>query len=835
MTQKTNTIGFIAHDYLIELGIDILKGINDHLLKNNYNLISIMGSRINDPRPDLKVNNIMYEGIDSKFFDGFIIWSINLFLYLKPQEIKIFLNKFKPKPVIILQKKIEGYPSIIHNLTSGITNIMEHLVNYHKYKSIGFIRGPENHPLAQIRYETFLSYMKSNNMQVNENLTGTWNDWGENAGREYIINLLDKKKAKIGKDIDAIVCSNANHAKGVIKELKKRGYVLPKDIAITGYNDDQEAHLINPSITLADPGFYEMGTIAADHVLKLIKNEKIENDYVVNSKLIIRNSCGCIDQNILNMFQEEKHEIIINDKIINSNEKFYEFINKSFDGLSKRVINKLYALFYFISKEMNNTNLFDTDFHFFVKDIIDTLLTNNFTPNDLEKLIYNFFIYETGKIKDSTSLVNLYRIIYYIFVVSNLSEYNIIKYEQLIKKKNDLIINNIGLELITNHGLSHLIKIISDNFPLLDIDYISLFLKNDTNKKTDKLELILSIKNKVKDDRSRQVKLIEIFDRKYLPEKNNYSMLAMPLTYQNVYLGIVFFKANNIPINVYLQFQAQINSAIKSTFLLKEREKLLTDIKVKNKELNKALKSIYGEIELTKKIQTSILPKNYEIEGYKIIGYMKPAKEVGGDYFDVIRADKNSYWVNIGDVSGHGIDAGMIMLMLQTSVMTQILTNNNITPAQLIIEANKLIYYNCRNRLRRESYITSCFIKFNDAGEFTYSGAHLEILIFRDKTKTVEVIETSGFWLGILPDITKYIDENKFTMGKNDVLLIFTDGVIESFDKDKNIYSLERLINLLQKYGEKNPDFISKKLINDIDTFQKEQLDDYTFVILKKD
>jgi len=833
--NKTKTIAFIAHDYSNELGIDLIRGINDHLLKNNYNLISIMGSRINDPSPELLVNNIIYDSMDPKYFDGFIIWSINLFLYLKPEEIKNFLNKFKPKPVIILQKKIEGYPSIIHNLTSGVTNILDHLTNYHKYKSIGFIRGPENHPLAQIRYETFINYMKLNNLTVNENLLGPWNDWDEEAGRDYIVYLLDKNKAKISKDIDAIVCSNANHAKGVIKELKRRGYSLPKDIAITGYNDDQEAHLINPSITLADPGFYEMGTVAADHVLKLIKKEKIENDYIVNSKLIIRNSCGCIDEKILNMFQEEKYEIKINDKIINSNEEFYNFINKSFEGLSKRVINKLYALFYFISKEMNNANLFDTDFHFFVKDIIDTLFSNNFSPNDLEKLIYNFFIYESTKIKDSISLVNLYRIIYYIFVVSNLSEYNIIKYEQIIKEKNDSIINNIGLELITNHGLPHLIKIIADNFPQLNIDYISLFLKNDNNKKSKNLELILSIKNRIKDDKAKMVKSIEIFDSKYLPEKDHYSLLALPLTYQNEFLGIVFFKANNIPINVYIQFQAQINSAIKSTYLLKEREKLLTDIKVKNKELNRALKSIYGEIELTRKIQTSILPKNYNIEGYKIFGYMKPAKEVGGDYFDVIRADKNNYWVNIGDVSGHGIDAGMIMLMLQTSVMTQILSNKNITPANLTIEANKLIYYNCRDRLRRESYITSCFIKFNDAGEFTYSGAHLEILIYRNKTKTVDVLETSGFWLGILPDITKYIDENKFTLEKNDVLLTFTDGIVESFDKDKNIYSLDRLINFLQKYGEKNPDFISKKLINEIDTFQKEQLDDYTFVILKKE
>lgn len=93
-----------------------------------------------------------------------------------------------------------------------------------------------------------------------------------------------------------------------------------------------------------------------------------------------------------------------------------------------------------------------------------------------------------------------------------------------------------------------------------------------------------------------------------------------------------------------------------------------------------------AELEVTRKLQNTILPKQSEleaIEGLEISGFMEPAAEVGADYYDVI-PHKNRVKIGIGDVTGHGLESGMLMLMAQTSIRT-LIENNETDPVKLLI------------------------------------------------------------------------------------------------------------------------------------------------------
>jgi len=230
----------------------------------------------------------------------------------------------------------------------------------------------------------------------------------------------------------------------------------------------------------------------------------------------------------------------------------------------------------------------------------------------------------------------------------------------------------------------------------------------------------------------------------------------------------------------------------------------------------------------------SILPTEFKITGYKIASYAKPALDVGGDYYDFIEGRDNKYWLTIGDVSGHGISAGLVMLMLQTANVNSILNNADLNPDDLVAIANKTIYYNTKNRLKQDMYITCCFFKFDLKGNFSYSGAHENILIFRSKTGTVEQIETNGMWLGIVEDVAKYITLDTFYLDANDILFVYTDGITESMNLKKQMYGLDRLIQFLNKNGKKEPEEIKTLLIDEIDNYKHKQMDDYSFMILKR-
>jgi serine phosphatase RsbU (regulator of sigma subunit) len=245
---------------------------------------------------------------------------------------------------------------------------------------------------------------------------------------------------------------------------------------------------------------------------------------------------------------------------------------------------------------------------------------------------------------------------------------------------------------------------------------------------------------------------------------------------------------------------------------------------------------IEKELEIAKIIQTSILPKNINIPGYQIIAYMKPANEVGGDYYDVVMDKNKNYWVNIGDVTGHGVSAGLIMIMLQSVFLTAVSSNNtNISPDLIYNNCNNVIYNNIKNRLFSNQFITSCFLKCNINGQIEYAGAHEHILIYRENTKNVDIIPTQGIWLGIMEDISHIVKVNKLELNKNDVLFLYTDGLIQLKNSENQQYSLERFVDFIKENGSLPLEEINQKLLDEIDNFKVTQDDDITFIILKKD
>ena len=108
-------------------------------------------------------------------------------------------------------------------------------------------------------------------------------------------------------------------------------------------------------------------------------------------------------------------------------------------------------------------------------------------------------------------------------------------------------------------------------------------------------------------------------------------------------------------------------------------------------ELKTARDSIWSELELAKRIQTALLPNKQRIRGYEIAATMIPAKEVGGDYYDIIETEKGDRWVTIGDVSGHGVDSGLIMMMAQTCILSKINFNGSCGPAEMLNAINSTL------------------------------------------------------------------------------------------------------------------------------------------------
>ncbi len=181
---------------------------------------------------------------------------------------------------------------------------------------------------------------------------------------------------------------------------------------------------------------------------------------------------------------------------------------------------------------------------------------------------------------------------------------------------------------------------------------------------------------------------------------------------------------------------------------------------------------------LARKIQEALVPSAPELSGCNVAVAMKPADEVGGDYYDVIRAGSHE-WILIGDVSGHGVPAGLIMMMCQTAVRTVLERDPDLTPDRLLTLVNDVLTRNI-HQLGEDKYMTISALRRDADGGIAFAGAHQDIYVYRALRDEIEVIETKGIWLGLRSRAEGSFTTQTLDLGEGDVLVLYTDGITEA-------------------------------------------------------
>ncbi|MCP4132149.1 MAG: SpoIIE family protein phosphatase [bacterium] len=268
----------------------------------------------------------------------------------------------------------------------------------------------------------------------------------------------------------------------------------------------------------------------------------------------------------------------------------------------------------------------------------------------------------------------------------------------------------------------------------------------------------------------------------------------------------------------------------------KREEKLRNQITAAHDSLSLAHASLWGEMQLAKKIQTALLPESPVLKGYEVSVYMDPADDVGGDYYDIIH-EENRDWVVIGDVSGHGVPAGLIMMMAQTAIHVTVNNNPGLPPSELLIRINDALTRNIK-KLGEDKYMTMTVIASHAEGRMTFAGLHQDIMIYRKQSGNVDLLETRGMWIGVVDDLSEMVADDTMSMEIGDVCLLYTDGITESrLDIEKehteeNMFGDEKLRGLLKNSGTGSPEEIKNKLLHELKGYKYN--DDVTLVILKR-
>lgn len=262
------------------------------------------------------------------------------------------------------------------------------------------------------------------------------------------------------------------------------------------------------------------------------------------------------------------------------------------------------------------------------------------------------------------------------------------------------------------------------------------------------------------------------------------------------------------------------------------KQRLTTEEFSVRKALRKARDTLWAEMGLAKQIQAALLPSVGTFGDCEFAALMLPAEEIGGDYYDRIETPHGERWVAIGDVTGHGVESGLVMMMAQTSLMTAVTSTPGLAPSAALARVNATVFENIR-RMKANRCMTITALRI-DADRVVYAGQHQDLVIWRARTREVEVVATTGTWLGLVPSIDGALADAELALGPGDVLLLFTDGITEADDASGAMFGIDRLVEVFRRHADGEVSALVQEIVDAAVNHTLVQRDDATVVALKR-
>jgi sigma-B regulation protein RsbU (phosphoserine phosphatase) len=245
------------------------------------------------------------------------------------------------------------------------------------------------------------------------------------------------------------------------------------------------------------------------------------------------------------------------------------------------------------------------------------------------------------------------------------------------------------------------------------------------------------------------------------------------------------------------------------------------------------------ELRIARDIQMSLLPQGpLSMPGLALTGHCEPAREVGGDYYDVLPIDEHRVGILIADVAGKGTSAALYMAELKGLILS--LSQLHLSPRQLLIDANRII----AKQLNPRSFITITYAVADlEAGTLTHARAGHCPLLYLPKAnglrRRAELLMPDGMVLGLQLDngesFARLLEEVTVPLSQGDLFVLYTDGVTEAMNGSGDYFGDARLGALIEEHGDLPFDELRERILREIRAFvgTAPQQDDMTMLLVR--
>jgi sigma-B regulation protein RsbU (phosphoserine phosphatase) len=793
---------------------ELLLGVEDECRRLDTSLYCLAGGLIDEPQP-------FYELVGAFDLDGIIVSSGTLARRAAPM-LGRFLERYRAIPLVSVSVEVDGLPSVLIDNVAGIRELTQHLIDVHGRRRIAFVR--VDHPEGELRFAGYRAALGARGLPLDPELVVegefTWE-----AGVEAVRVLFDERKTSC----DAIVASSDWIAIGALHALRQRGISVPDAVAITGFDDVDEARFSVPSITTVYQPVRELGAVACRLAVDRIQRRETPLVTKVRTRSEYRQSCGCGFSDYRSRSRHppllgtgldglERERVALELLLLEGVPELGEVLAGDWpaqllEALSVDLRAKSRDRFLLVLRALLSRAR-DSKYLHFVQRAISSLFlaVEAYIDNDPQLSQHAQALCEQAHVAAAAEVERIQGRVRW-------------DREHVVH-----LLNQMSAELRRAFNSETALGVLVQHLERLDVPSCYVAAQAGAPAAAGEASLMLAYERHVSAPGALPrlaFRAGELVPMAHRPGRRH-TFIIEPLWFGADTSGFCALERGPSSGLVYETVRELLNSSFYAARLVEAR---VAETSRRERAEHARLEQ---EMRLAARIQASILPRTSAARGYHIAAAMQPATEVGGDYFDVLPLDTGC-WIGIGDVAGHGFDTGIIMLMIQAAVAGAITQRPNASPVEIWRTVNSVLYENVRRRLNRDEHATLTLLCCDQGGRIAHSGAHEDLLVYRSAMRTVERFASTGIWVGIMsePEVGQ-VEENELRLWPGDVLLLHTDGVTEAVDSDGQPFGLERLLALLRELGEAPVEQIQTQVMAAVDRWAPTVADDRTIVVLRQ-
>jgi len=767
-----------------------------------------------------KQRNRCFDLASSEALDGVVALNLNT----TAPAMKDFLDSFHGLPICSVGIEVPGYSVVQADNAAGMRDAVLHLITVHNRREIAFLRGPTDYPEAEIRLEAYRDALAQFGIPFDEQRVVSAH-FNETQGYQAMIELIDQRVS-----FDAVVGANDRSALGAMRALKDRGIRVPDDVAVVGFDDSEDARSASPSLATVRQPYWEIAESALEFIVASMAGELAFGSRLLASHFIKRRSCGCLSEGA----PSETQTMLEADPL-----PFEEAFARRRQELSAELaraerVSRVVGPEAWIEKTLDAVRLAtlgapDHD----LLSLLDEMLARTAAAEG-----------DVGAWQHAVSVIRR-RVLP--CVMNDPRRW--MRFEDVWQRVRVMIADAVEREqrglrgqaeraagiltdtsesLITSFDVESLPRALADRLPALDIGSAYVALYEGQGQPPVESRMIVAYEGRRLLDIPSSASYFEtaqIVPSELRGERRK-SLVVEPLFFEGRQLGYAVLELGPKRRVVYELLRELISAALRGAELVRRVAE-----EARNREKAETAR-LEQELDIATRIQTSILPRDLQVENLEIAATMVPATEVGGDYYDVLPGS-GGCWLGIGDVAGHGLRPGLVMMMLQSMVAALGRENFSAAPSEIIQIVNATLYDNVRNRLGQDEHATLTLLRYFANGELVFAGAHEDLVILRAATGRCERIETLGTWVGATEDIADATEDQRARLQDGDVLLLFTDGVIEASNAKGEQYGIERLCAAFEAARGAPVAEIRDRLLASVQGFLAVQDDDIALLVAR--